>query len=203
MSAHALDNRDVDALLTAGLKEKDTGPLRWWWDNPTREGELTYETAHEVGAMLLAENWRALNYLHNADETPPAYRYTRYTGPLYPLRAIKLAEYCRYQCDDHPGWENSEAQAFITKLIGRLISQLPGYWDEPWGMSDTDRLTVPDTWEHANPAHLRDMVRQVTLLHRKGVGDFCVVCGHNGPIGAPTGYPCKTMRALGYPKKKS
>jgi hypothetical protein len=49
------------------------------------------------------------------------------------VQALKLIAHWRYQSCEHDGWEHSSAAQVMRTLETRLIQQLPGYEEAPWG----------------------------------------------------------------------
>src|SRR3990167_6369715 len=104
-----------------------------------------HESADRIGAMLIRENVASVAYRYpdDTDETRPGPRpcywlepYAYRTGhdPLVGSRGqvawsarrptavegLKLADHFEYQACEHPGWEASEAKAFLEALRGAL-----------------------------------------------------------------------------------
>ncbi|HTE67055.1 MAG TPA: hypothetical protein VK736_12470 [Candidatus Binatia bacterium] len=152
MSAYMVSKAHIDAMLTAGLARDQYGPLRWWVDDEPRSRdnmqELTYQTADRVGAMLLAENRRSVNYRYDENEPVPAYEFNRLPGynhkehAVLVLKAIHGFDYQACECDD---WWRTEARAFCVALSRHLESELPGYEDAPtWGIDDPNVFLTYD-----------------------------------------------------------
>ncbi|MHB1782741.1 MAG: hypothetical protein ACYCTE_08625 [Acidimicrobiales bacterium] len=138
MSAFMVGTDHIDTLLTAGLAEKDNGTLRWEGDGGRG---LTDATAGRVGAMLLAENRRSVNYRYDEDDLEQPYVYRR-LAQCPPAVVILNAIAClEYQSCEHSTWDTSEARRFLAALERQQIRLLPGYreakgWDidaADWG----------------------------------------------------------------------
>ena len=161
MSAYIVSKAHIDALITAAgsvnYAEHDSG-LSWYVRNAAKPGgydhhELSYsdrERASEVGAMLWAENLTSINYrypdtiedMSNCPgpvgfglETVDEYTF-RPTARLSVVTVLKAIACYEYQTCEHPTWKDSEAYAFCQELKEKMIRQLPGYDDAPWGLRD-------------------------------------------------------------------
>jgi len=119
MSAFMVPIEHIRAMINAGLNAP-YGPMTW------KNSELTPATAGKVGAMLLAENQRSVNYRYNEQETEEPYTHgpSSRRSPVEILLAIACYE---YQACETPDWEQSEAAEFCRVLQLQLIHQLPGY----------------------------------------------------------------------------
>ena len=160
MSAFVVDKAHIDYMVSAGLLLVHPGDtLTWLWseEGPPNTDELYergepwgrgyYEwvrrsqrrldvsTAGRVGAMLLAENRRSVNFRYDEDdwEEPYTFEPVASVDPVVVLKALSCYE---YQACEHPEWEASEAHAFCEALRQRAIASLPGYAEAPWGISD-------------------------------------------------------------------
>lgn len=146
MSAFIVGKDHIDALVTLALSNTGhTGPMCWYFDNPTRVGQAEYTNAAEVGRMLWAENVRSVqgrypDTVEGGTYPGPngfsaaeifAYRWRR-TEPLSPVVGLKLIACFEYQSCETEGWTRSEAHAFCQALRLKLIDQLPGYDFAPW-----------------------------------------------------------------------
>lgn len=154
MSAFIVNNRHLDYLISAGLKDLRYGPLRWLAppeEPPTepihergepwgpgyveqvnaRRRELTRDTAGHVGAMLAAENRRSVDHRYDESELEDFYTFRHYDGTeaVQTLKAIACYE---YQSCEHPEWEQSEAHAFCEALRHKAIAGLRGYDAAHW-----------------------------------------------------------------------
>jgi hypothetical protein len=143
MSAFMVSNTDIDAMITAALAwTRDDGALRFYrHDNeggPTEEFVLNSSTADLVGAILLVENQRSVNFRYREDDLEPVYTFTRLPGRPGPVAVLKIVACYEYQSCEHPEWRNSAAAGFCHVLRSRAISQLPGWETAPWGTDDPD-----------------------------------------------------------------
>ena len=161
MSAFIVPVEHIRAMVNAGLVSP-YGPLSWHtrdlieaererayrsrepWGPDAVETVgnvprvLTPATAGAVGAMLLAENRRSVDYRYNEAEIEEVYTHgpSRLRQALEILKAINCYEYQSCETSD---WGQSEAYQFCQALRGLLVGQLPGYdeadsWpiQEPW-----------------------------------------------------------------------
>lgn len=158
MSCFEVGSTHIDALLTAGLNVGRYGPLRWYVPSDDTEGdyeqgepwgpeaikhyqqrrrELTEETAGMVGAMLVAENRRSVDYRYDEAEEEEPYVFNALQGRPDPVVVLKAIACYEYQACETPDWEESEAYAFCQALRHRMIGALPGYDDaDGWEVSD-------------------------------------------------------------------
>jgi hypothetical protein len=140
MSAFVVDNTHIDLLVHVAFDgPKDT---RWLHHAPYFKGSpLGFTTRDKVGAALLAENERSVNfrYAHNAAFCGynDAQSYT-YTDPQHNLtipEALKAINCLEYQSCEHPEWEESDACKFLEALRAALCRAMVGYEEAPWDWS--------------------------------------------------------------------
>ena len=161
MSAYVVSDIHLHALLSAGLSHGPRrGVLRWhapeseepageedytpgepWGttavETATRRArELTRETADSVGLMLLAQNYASVNHRYAEAEDEPLYRFQSLVGYPQPVIVLKALDCYEYQACETPDWAQTEAHDFCRALRKRMIAQLPGYEDAPWGIED-------------------------------------------------------------------
>lgn len=152
MSAYMVDTGHIDALINAGLGLGQPGSNLRWFTRPVRsdEGmdvyrevvrELTPETAGRVGAMLLTENRRSVDYRYDEEELEEVYEFHHYVGHFDPVAVLKAIDCYEYQACEHPDWPESEAHSFCDSLRKRAIHALPGYDNAPWGVTDVAQVT--------------------------------------------------------------
>jgi hypothetical protein len=152
MSAFTVPTEHVDALLTAGLAFcTEKRPLTWHYPPPTtaepstadRQRTLTLATAGRVGAMLLAENVRSVNYRYDEDDWEPPYLFHPLPGTPDPLVVLKAIACLKYQSCEHPGWLASEARVFCEALRSVAVVKLPGFFDAEGWPIDTREIFRP------------------------------------------------------------
>jgi len=140
MSAIALSHEHIHVLLWAADKFRGIYTnLTWYYDNPSRIGQLRCDNVDEIGQMLIDTNIAAANHRRSpaqAPEPPSEYRYRRPQHTTWSIIEILSALECFvYQCADLADWETSEANAFCRALQDTLIRALPRYNDGPWAIT--------------------------------------------------------------------
>lgn len=129
MSVMILDDLDFVYLARAASALSDRyGGLSWWhkgrWVTLGKDVDEEY-----VVRMLLEANVAAYNARYAENENTEFDR--RLLCADWPhielLRVIKIARLLEYNCDGLPGWEQSEAAAFLKALVSKAILALPGY----------------------------------------------------------------------------
>lgn len=165
MSAFLVGKDHIDAMLTAGLnlgrryhgsklgwyvgERKDSDYQRGEVWGPTaiqssqeRHRELTRETAHKVGRMLLRQNEISVDHRYDEQNPPEFYRFQELPwggGNRSALIALKAIACYEYQSCEDPAWEESEAKAFCDALRHLAIDSLEGYDDaEGWEVTRRD-----------------------------------------------------------------
>lgn len=161
MSAFMVPIEHVRAMINAGLQNREhDSPLSWsvrqltdderarayqpgqsWGpeiDQIAQETmrQLTRDTAGTVGAMLLAQNRRSVDFRYDETdiEEPYIHRPSSDRQPVAMLRAVSCYE---YQACETPDWEDTEAARFCQALRAHLIRQLDGYDDsETWPIEE-------------------------------------------------------------------
>jgi hypothetical protein len=149
MSAFVVSKSHIDALILLGLRlpYPSASPLRWsrifnQWDSNTT-GELTHETLHGVGQMLVdccvaSVTCRYQDSVHDGLPGPcdeyykRRYRWEAVTVAPSAVQGLKLISCYEYQSCEHEGWKTSEAKSFCESLQGKLITELPGYDGADW-----------------------------------------------------------------------
>lgn len=143
MSAYIVSTEHIHALVAAALEHHRQLPFRWY-PNIVGSHSLDYTNADEVGAMLLSECVRSVSYRYPDDtfETlpgpnpkthPDLYLWRRPMRMPTTVEALKQIDCYEYQSCEHPEWETSSAREFCAMLRRRLVQQLPGYDEAPWG----------------------------------------------------------------------
>lgn len=166
MSAFVVSKAHIDALIRVGLEGPADRATRYpgngwsgvYWFDPQSgprgvSRQLTHEIADEVGAMLVLENVRSVQYryqdgsLDNLPGPTSPYYTNPYAYPLHgtgPIRigqaprrltaveALKAIDCYEYQSCEHPEWHGSEARRLCDALRQRLIGALTGYDEAPW-----------------------------------------------------------------------
>lgn len=149
MSAYVVDDEHIHTLIHAGLTIPRGYTLSWVSNDeqlPTPENGLQnairgkrrvldYQSADVVGQILLAENYRSVNYRYDEEEIDTLYHYRKPRIVADPVQVLKAIRCLEYQSCEHPEWEQSEAWAFLQALQGFAINALPGYDDAKWSIS--------------------------------------------------------------------
>lgn len=115
MSAFIVGNEHIDVLVNA-IAQNRVGP-----DDMKRIGYRT------LGQLLWDENVRSVDHLYR--ESNPCERYVLHTteGDLDPLAVLKAIDCYVHQSCEHPGWEDSDAHAWVTRLRGAIYISAPHY----------------------------------------------------------------------------
>ncbi|MBI2060714.1 MAG: hypothetical protein HYT87_13170 [Nitrospirae bacterium] len=144
MSAYIVSPHEINYLVqSAGLLATQQPPLTWVWDVNRSNGCVKSGTLHpgdraaqeRIGQLLQVENLRSVEYRYSQIEPhkPEEYTPTPITLKENPVQVIKSCHYYEYQSCEHPGWETSEACAFIQALEKAAMRALPGYKSAIWG----------------------------------------------------------------------
>ena len=138
MSAFIVPTEHLHVLIWAGLT-RPPGGFGWYYGNPTRIGSLSRDTADEVGQMLYDANAASVAHRYNEPGRSSTYRYRtpRHTA-WSSAELLKALDCYEYQACEVPDWPASQAYAFCRGLHDNLIQRLPGYFDGPWSISETD-----------------------------------------------------------------
>lgn len=161
MSAFMVPVEHVRAMVNAGLRTEGYGPLSWSVRQLTQvekdrayepgqpwgpdmhaviketHRELTRETAGAVGAMLLAQNRRSVDFRYNESDIEEPYLHAVSTTPREPVEILKAIDCYEYQSCETPDWEDSEAARFCQALRALLIGKLPGYAEaDAWPLEE-------------------------------------------------------------------
>jgi len=162
MSAWVVSKEHIHAMLRSGLRHLYPFPLKWFAVRDVRDmtfpeldevrRALNYETADQVGRMLIDECVTSVRHRYDAtaeDEDLPGpisqYWLGKYVfpegevmgdgGPTQ-VEGLKLIACYEYQSCEHPEWETSEAKQFCDALRKHLVEQLKGYDEAPWEWRD-------------------------------------------------------------------
>lgn len=151
MSAFMVPIEHIRAMVNAGLRTEGEGPLSWSVRQLTQDEkdrayepgrpwgpdmqtvyretrrQLTRETAGRVGAMLLAQNRRSVDFRYDESDIEEPYVHAVSTTPREPVEILKAIGCYEYQSCETPDWEDTEAARFCQALRFHLIRQLPGY----------------------------------------------------------------------------
>lgn len=133
MSCSMVHTDLIDLLVTAAVKVPfPNGPLTWWHDGDAHQVGYDADTPDRVGAMLLAETMRSVNYRYSEDEVEPVYVHRPVDSMPPAVHVLAAVDCYEFQSCEHPGWEQSEAWRFCNSLTRCLVVQLPGFDAAPW-----------------------------------------------------------------------
>lgn len=198
MSAYEVGTVHIDALLTAGLAWAKYGPLRWQWRDPSEHPdyalshqagepwgptahkvldecyhELTRDNAGSVGAMLMAENRRSVDFRYDESEIEAPYLFSTLPGVADPVVVLKALACYEYQSCETPDWSRSEAHAFCDALRHAAIRNLGGYDDAPGWEVHSSRVFIEVREQREQKVRdeiaKREVRAEVGMLDRAGV----------------------------------
>lgn len=117
MSAYIVSDEEINALATAYYLTVDKRI-----------------TEQEVAGILLAENFRSVNYRYREDEEPPAIRF-RVTGlNISPVQILKMCSHFDYQACETSDYRETRAAKIVDEIRYAAIERLPGYGAASWGL---------------------------------------------------------------------
>lgn len=128
MSAFLVSKATIDAIVTAYVE----------LGGRLVDVEERRSQANAIGEMLWRENNRSVNYRYRERTYALAYEYEACPLPariidIVPILGELLACY-EYQSCEHPGWERSEARAFVQDMRAAALAALPH--PECWDTGD-------------------------------------------------------------------
>lgn len=147
MSAFIVSDRHIDFLLQIAVRLTD-GHRTLHWYHGDAHGILTTEREQldRIGQMLLDENARSVDfrYRDRSDNGQPVAPYRFRPGTpkqwihgSWQAQTLKAIACLRYQSCEHPGWESSEAFAFLHALESMTIDRIHGYQDAEWDINES------------------------------------------------------------------
>lgn len=89
-----------------------------------------------IGALLLAQNVRSVNYRyshHEPEETPDYVYRTVMFDRIDPIVVLKSVQCLHYQSCETDDYDRSFAAVVLHVITSAAISRLPGYSAAPWG----------------------------------------------------------------------
>jgi len=161
MSAYLVPKSHITYLVEAGCRLPGLSDTLVWFFNVNREtgesewGELSGRdraAANRVGQMLTDENQRSVNYRSEETDAPEAYAHECPVGEIDPVSVLAACNCYRYQACEHPGYDTSEAEAFVRALeaaAGRVLIKRAGC---SWGAPKIERTRFGARWAEAVPA---------------------------------------------------
>ena len=129
MSAFIVGDAHINAMLqdTAPRFQGDSAGYYW-------NGEMHYINGNRqaVGQILLAENYRSVNYRYDEREQTPTFQPVCPSRQYSPIEIIKACDCYGYQACKAPDWKDTEAYAVMQALRNRAIQRLPEYREADW-----------------------------------------------------------------------
>ncbi|WP_063129866.1 hypothetical protein [Nocardia fusca] len=136
MSAFIVSNGHIDVVVNA---------IAQYGITPNDARRLDYRA---LGQLLWDENVRSVD--HRYRESNPRDRYVLHTteGDLDPVAVLKAVDCYVYQSCEHPGWADSDAHTWMTRLREAIYTATPGY-----------RTPVPSRYSfgETEPAYLHEV----------------------------------------------
>ena len=145
MSAYMVERGHIVFLVQSAMDLR----LSWVWDVNYDTGHYAhmsirvadYDVGARVGQMLWDENHASVCHRYKEGDLPgPADQDFRYADQhpgvhftFDPPQIIKACDCFEYQSCEHPGWQASEACAFIRSLHGVAAGRVKGYEEATWG----------------------------------------------------------------------
>jgi hypothetical protein len=150
MSAWMLDSEQMNVILYfagagSGIPGNRHGGA--WIELPSGWTHITDQNASEVGAILLDQNRKSVNYRYSEDEIEQVYVYRkpaardRWGDVTWSLvdAAKALASY-RYQSCETNDWEQTTAYRIATRIAEHYLSLMPGYEESDGWSIDSPTL---------------------------------------------------------------
>lgn len=152
MSAWIVSKAHIDALVGAAVTYDRGSGLRYYSNEagPDVTGMVHWDrsNANHLGRMLWGENLKSIVYRYPndasgdrpgpndfTDDDVDTYQFPRGADYREPIVVLKSIDCYEYQSCEHPEWRGSAAKQFCEALRRRLIGELPGYDDAPWGIA--------------------------------------------------------------------
>jgi hypothetical protein len=152
MSAYICEKKHFVYLIAAAMSprlSRHSSRLAWFHDGQLHElRPRDRERAAEVANMLYLENIRSVSHRYPGDKSSATLPGTSGGSPITardfigspdidPVQVLKAIHCLDYQSCEHPGWEASEAHAFLASLSKAAVCVLPGYEAANWGAPET------------------------------------------------------------------
>ena len=159
MSAYVSDKDVFIYLLQAAVDRtliSPNYPLRWYYDELWHQLDASrvHDAVHMAG-VLLKENIKSVSHRYPDDrfkdlpgpKDPIQFKVvdftTRYWKKFRPLQVIQTINALRYQSCEHPGWQESEAYAFLRALEETVIAAMTASANLEWGAPPRDFSITP------------------------------------------------------------
>ncbi|GMA37786.1 hypothetical protein [Demequina litorisediminis] len=135
MSAFIVAKTHIDALVTAGVKNRTHGPLY------VHHGGIALDVRHAnadlIGQALTDAVHASVNHRYRDAVNPPAYTFRMLdTDVLPPVVILSLIACYRYQACEIDGWDTTLAATYLNVIEAASIRELPGYDEAPWELTD-------------------------------------------------------------------
>lgn len=151
MSAYIVSDNTIHAIVGFAWGNgysPNVSTVRDWPGTTTPHGYILLRdqchrtTPSRIGQLLLHENYLSVNYRYREDDQTPRYTFKRFDvfdikgtrRPLKPIDIVKLCDCLDYQSCEHPGWPDSWARDFLTRVKDVAMQTSPEYEAAPWGL---------------------------------------------------------------------
>ena len=130
-----MSDRDLLTLVNAArhYSGKET-PSRFLSYQPNPQ-TLILNTWQEVLDLLVAENYRSVNYRYDEKRKPRKRKFR--DVPLPPIdEIVKLTHCYDYQSCENQDYYTTPAAKVMQEIRDHILHHLPGYNEAPWGNPD-------------------------------------------------------------------
>lgn len=127
MSAFLCSNKHISAVVNFGMKVSAYIPLDGSY------ATVTPENAAKVARILFRANVDSL-IARYGEYTPPRFRYLPKAEAPTIAAGCKLVRSLAYQSCETEGWETSDANRILVRIIGVAVTRLWGYEEAPWSI---------------------------------------------------------------------
>jgi hypothetical protein len=172
MSAYVVTTDTIDYLVAAAARYQDRfhSPLPLDTDAETLAAAPVdysgntfplYAVTNQnlVGAILLAQNVRSVNYRYSDNEPLPEYRYRPVSyDKIDPVLVLKSVSCLRYQSCETDDYAQTFAATVLDSIEKSAIHALRGYEDAPWGWTRD--------WDAERTAQIRAKIQAVPMTGR-------------------------------------
>ena len=120
MSAFIVEDDLIDLLVTYATSG---GPFRVSSGDP-----------HTLGRMLIAENYRSVNYRYTQKDEPHPYYFQIWGGRMDPVQVIKACDCFDYQACETDDYRDTAAARLVDNIRSKAIrAALPQMETMKWG----------------------------------------------------------------------
>ena len=137
MSAYILDKNFINYLVNF-LEQNCRNYDSYFetWELPSKPDD--------IGQVLVAQNFRSVNYRYNEGTQIPGYTFKLQSYAFNPLQVLKSLACYEYQSCETEDWKETKAYKIIDAIKDYAIRALPGYdeceWDAPAPTGTLHRL---------------------------------------------------------------